>query len=423
MKKKIVWVAMSLMALFMASCQEDDYLNVIPKNVIALAAVDAAAMDEGNDFAAQWKDSGIDLASKIYLFELPDGTFGLSARLDDEGKMEEWIAQQSEKGDFEPVVKRKDACFSFYKNAWVMGFQGHRLVVLGPVVPSQQAQVQLKISGMLRQDKEQGVKASRMMTALDSLGGPVALVAQVSALPEKLTAPFTLGAPKDCDPAQLWLSATAQARDGIVKISGETFSYNKHINGELKSASQVFRPMTGRYVGNVSQPVVFSILTNVQGDQFLPLLKGSKSIQALLAGMSMKMDVDKVLAAVDGDLCLGVTAFSEEKVRMGLGAQLGNTGFKGQMAEWQKDAQRGFHFALKDGGVGEKAEFFCSNDEALPSFPSISDNASPLRQQLAGERLCLVMNLEGQDNDYLQMARDMLKPLFGDVTAIVYALK
>ena len=304
-----------------------------------------------------------------------------------------------------------------------MGFQGHRLVVLGPVVPSQQAQVQLKISDMLRQDKEQGVKASRMMTALDSLGGPVALVAQVSALPEKLTAPFTLGAPKDCDPAQLWLSATAQARDSIVKITGETFSYNKHINGELKKASQVFRPMTGRYAGNVSQPVVFSILTNVQGDQFLPLLKGSKSIQALLAGMSMKMDVDKVLAAVDGDLCLGVSAFSEEKVRMGLGVQLGNTGFKGQMAEWQKDAQRGFHFALKDGGVGEKAEFFCSNDEALPSFSPIADNASPLRQQLAGERLCLVMNLEGQDNDYLQMARDMLKPLFGDVSAIVYALK
>ena len=423
MKKKIVWVAMSLMALFVASCQEDDYQNVIPKNVIAMAAVDAAAMDEGNDFAAQWKDSGIDFASKIYLFELPDGTFGLSARLDDEGKMEEWIAQQLEKGDFEPVVKRKDACFSFYKNAWVMGFQGHRLVVLGPVVPSQQAQVQLKISDMLRQDKEQGVKASRMMTALDSLGGPVALVAQVSALPEKLTAPFTLGAPKDCDPAQLWLSATAQARDSIVKITGETFSYNKHINGELKKASQVFRPMTGRYAGNVSQPVVFSILTNVQGDQFLPLLKGSKSIQALLAGMSMKMDVDKVLAAVDGDLCLGVSAFSEEKVRMGLGVQLGNTGFKGQMAEWQKDAQRGFHFALKDGGVGEKAEFFCSNDEALPSFSPIADNASPLRQQLAGERLCLVMNLEGQDNDYLQMARDMLKPLFGDVSAIVYALK
>ena len=103
---------MSLMALFVASCQEDDYQNVIPKNVIALAAVDAVAMDEGNDFAAQWKDSGIDFASKIYLFELPDGTFGLSARLDDEGKMEEWIAQQSGKGDFEPVVKRRDACFS-----------------------------------------------------------------------------------------------------------------------------------------------------------------------------------------------------------------------------------------------------------------------------------------------------------------------
>ncbi len=43
-------------------------------------------------------------------------------------------------------------------------------------------------------------KSSRLFAQIDSIDSPIAMVAQVQALPEKFVAPFTLVLPKDTDP-------------------------------------------------------------------------------------------------------------------------------------------------------------------------------------------------------------------------------
>lgn len=59
----------------------------------------------------------------------------------------------------------------------------------------------------LHADEDAGVKSSRLFAQLDSIDSPIAMVAQVQALPEKFVAPFTLGAPKDADASQIVIAA------------------------------------------------------------------------------------------------------------------------------------------------------------------------------------------------------------------------
>ena len=57
----------------------------------------------------------------------------------------------------------------------------------------------------------------------------MALVAQAQALPEKFVAPFTLGAPKNADASQIVIAAEMNVQKGMLRIKGETFSFNPSI--------------------------------------------------------------------------------------------------------------------------------------------------------------------------------------------------
>ena len=70
--------------LLLMSCSNSDYVNVVPRESVAMAAIDMGdgewAMGNG-----EWslENFGVDLSSKMYAFETPDGTLGLVAKVDD----------------------------------------------------------------------------------------------------------------------------------------------------------------------------------------------------------------------------------------------------------------------------------------------------------------------------------------------------
>ena len=97
--------------------------------------------------------------------------------------------------------------------------------------------MQSRLVRYLAQDAERSGMASPMFQKLDSIDAPMALVAQVKALPEQMAIPFMLGAPRDADPSQVLVAAAMKAEKQCLLMTGHTFSFNKKADAALQEAA------------------------------------------------------------------------------------------------------------------------------------------------------------------------------------------
>ena len=393
MMKKILLLIGAAFVMLLSSCSEKEYTDVIPRGSTALMSMDL--QQTGTDVLqsliglSDTQDCGIDLSAKLYLFESPDGNMGLVAKVSDADKLEGIVNDLSETGVCQKITQRKDVRFTLVKEAWVMGFDDHAVMLMGPIASAQQTQTQQQIGRYLKQDERQGVTESKMFQTLDSIHSAMALVTQVAALPEQFTAPFMLGAPKTADASQVLLEAELQVQDQMLVIQGQTFSFNQQIDKDLQETATLFRPMEGAFLNRLGTRSALSFLTNVDGERFLPVLQQNKGLQSLLTGAKFTIDINEVINSVEGDMLLSFSSFSDGNGRMAMHAQR-----------------------------GEKSDYYYSNKEETE--PEQSSQA--LTDLLGGQRLVMVLQLNAMGDEFAATVSGFLKPLFGDLSTIVYVM-
>ncbi|MBR6885043.1 MAG: DUF4836 family protein [Prevotella sp.] len=393
MMKKTLLLIGAAFVMLLSSCSEKEYTDVIPRGSTALMSIDL--QQTGTDVLqsllglSDTQDCGIDISAKLYLFESPDGNMGLVAKVSDDDKLEGIVNDLSEKGACQKVTQRKDIRFTMVKEAWMMGFDDHAVMLMGPIASAQQTQIQQQIGRYLKQDERQGVTESKMFQKLDSIHSAMALVTQVAALPEQFTAPFMLGAPKTADASQVLLEAELQVQDQMLVIQGQTFSFNQQIDKDLQETATLFRPMEGAFLNRLGTRTALSFLTNVEGKRFLPVLQQNKGLQSLLTGAKFTIDFNEVINSVEGDMLLSFSSFGDGNGRMTMHAQR-----------------------------GEKSDYYYSNKEE--SEPEQSSQA--LTDLLGGQRLAMVLQLNALGDEFAATVSGFLKPLFGDLSTIVYVM-
>ena len=393
MMKKTLLLIGAAFVMLLSSCSEKEYTDVIPRGSTALMSIDL--QQTGTDVLqsllglSDTQDCGIDISAKLYLFESPDGNMGLVAKVSDDDKLEGIVNDLSEKGACQKVTQRKDIRFTMMKEAWMMGFDDHAVMLMGPIASAQQTQIQQQIGRYLKQDERQGVTESKMFQKLDSIHSAMALVTQVAALPEQFTAPFMLGAPKTADASQVLLEAELQVQDQMLVIQGQTFSFNQQIDKDLQETATLFRPMEGAFLNRLGTRTALSFLTNVEGKRFLPVLQQNKGLQSLLTGAKFTIDFNEVINSVEGDMLLSFSSFGDGNGRMTMHAQR-----------------------------GEKSDYYYSNKEE--SEPEQSSQA--LTDLLGGQRLAMVLQLNALGDEFAATVSGFLKPLFGDLSTIVYVM-
>lgn len=392
MKKTLLLIGAAFVML-LSSCSEKEYTDVIPRGSTALMSIDL--QQTGTDVLqsllglSDTQDCGIDLSAKLYLFESPDGNMGLVAKVSDEDKLEGIVNDLSETGVCQKVTQRKDIRFTMVKEAWMMGFDDQAVMLMGPIASAQQTQIQQQIGRYLKQDERQGVTESKMFQKLDSIHSAMALVTQVATLPEQFTAPFMLGAPKTADASQVLLEAELQVQDQMLVIQGQTFSFNQQIDKDLQETATLFRPMEGAFLNRLGTRTALSFLTNVEGKRFLPVLQQNKGLQSLLTGAKFTIDINEVINSVEGDMLLSFSSFSDGNGRMTMHAQR-----------------------------GEESDYYYSNKEETE--PEQSSQA--LIDLLGGQRLAMVLQLNALGDEFAATINGFLKPLFGDLSTIVYVM-
>ena len=391
--KKIVWIIGLSLTIVLSSCSNDDYLNAIPRNSIALVSIDVNRMDTSATLLSEFDGCGIDLETKVFLFETTEGTFGLCARIDDVDKLSNWLKKKTEQGECEQVIERKGISFALYHHAWQIGFNDNTLLVLGPIIATQQSQSQLQIATFLKQDEKRGIRESRMYQRIDSIDAPVSMVVQTAALPEKFVAPFMLGAPADADASQVLIAAKLFVADSVLHVDGNTFSFNKRIENALRSSAQILHTLEGTYLESFNEDDQFCIMMNANGKQLLPLLHDNKGLKALMAGMNLTVNFDSILNTVDGDMVFRVN--------------------------------------------NQKPSFLANNKTIVSSNNSLTSKTpndtiksravsetrkTPLvgEQLVKNKRLFMLIQLKSLGEEISTTAASFLEPLFGHISTIVY---
>ncbi len=447
-------LSVALCICIYSSCSGDDYINAIPENSNAIIAVSCKAVSEqtgkqdNNLLKSLFKidnadECGIDLTSKLFFFETTDGNLGLCAKVKDKDDLKEWLNKLAKDNICSKLTEKRDMTFTLLKGAWAVGFNGKAFVIIGPILPVQQPDAIRSIAKYLKQDDDSSIKSSPLYNKLDSIDSPVAMVAQATALPEKISAPFTIGAPKDADASQIFIAASMKtANNGCLNIEGESFAMNKDIDKALKANIHKFRKINGRYINNIPGNSLCTLFMNIKGTDFVDMMKSNAALGSLLTGINTAVDMDNILRSADGDLAFGITSYSENKISMSMAAQLAKTDFLGDIDYWKKSCPSGstivncgknrFCFKSSDMnfwfGVSDTKEFYGSTDEAT-ALSMLNASKTPLpievRKGIEGQRFCMTMNIKQllNDNKEFTTFADMLKPLFGDINNVIYYIK
>lgn len=150
----IFLVFSALFMMLLQACSGSDYLNAIPARSTALVSIDMQKMAEDDKLAGKASvlksllqvddvsECGIDVKSKLYLFESADGNLGLCAKVSDADELEKWLDKLSRGNTCTKVTERKGFHFSLMKSSWLVGFSDNALLVMGPVVADAQAELQ-----------------------------------------------------------------------------------------------------------------------------------------------------------------------------------------------------------------------------------------------------------------------------------------
>lgn len=435
-----------------SSCSGDDYINAIPGNANALIAVDVKTLGEktGNGKLVESlfqvediNECGIDMGGKLFFFETTDGNLGCCAKVEDEDDLKDWLNKLAGKGLCNKVTERRETSYTMLRNSWAVCFNDKALLITGPILPAQQADAIRNMAKWLKQKEDDGIKGTPIFEKIDSLGGSVAMVAQVDALPDKIAAPFTIGAPKGADESQIMIAATMEVnKGGCLTIAGEPFSANTGIDKALKEGMRKFRTMNGRFINGMPGKTLCSVFMNVNGKDFVEMMHNSTGLGMLLAGMNTAIDMDNILRSADGDMAIGVNSYDENNIDMTMAMQLANQNFLKDVGYWKKSCPDGSSiedcgeksFCFRNGnrsfwfGVSEGNEFYGSTDkEQATGILKAATTPLPaeVRKTIEGQKFCMILNVSRlmEENKELNAVTDVIKPLFGKINNVIYCIK
>lgn len=377
-------------------------------------------------------ESGIDLSKDVFFFEDGQGNFGLCAKVSSDSKLEKSLQKAGLS-----LTKRRDYKFAALSSGWVIGFSDNTALLMGPVVPAAQDDLITLMARYLGSNEDQGIKSSPMYATSDSIDAPMSIVAQTCALPQQFVAPFTMGAPKDADPADVILAAAMEVKNGHLLMHGKTLSYKKSINSALVKAANVYRPIKGEYIKAMSQDDVLGLFLNVDGKQFHNLMIQNRAATAMLAGINTAIDMDNIIKSVNGDLTLVTSSLGKDNFRMMMAARLSGAPWLADIDYWKKSVPAGGHI----GDWGKNCYYYSGNGTtyffgvtqdmqymsgASPEEAKHSITTSPkplssdLQKIIKGKKLAMVVNFKALGNSKAAAITSLLMPMFGNINTIVY---
>lgn len=346
---KSLYILASLhLYIFLASCSTD-YRSALPIESTAIAAIEAAdttlmpltAQLQGLLGIAAPADCGLDLGEPLYLFTTADGTLGFCAKTGDADRLTALMQRQTARGAAREIARRQGCQYYNVKDVCVAGWNGTSLIAIGPVAAAQEGDAIARIARLLRQDTDESALAGPLTPMLDSLAGPLRIVARATALPEPLRPLLTLGLPRDGDPEQCLVTASATFRHDMLTLDVTPRSLRQRDERALRQALKRLNPVSRRYLTTADSTAEVTVTLNAEGRDLLPMLTAQPATAAMLAAADQAIDLTAMLRAVSGEVTLAASHTASHTPQLTLRAELATTAFMNDVQYWRQTLPKG----------------------------------------------------------------------------------
>lgn len=376
----VVSVAAVLFGVY-RKCSAEDYLRMLPSRPKALASIDLVRLSEESGlnaealkslFPTEWNETrtGICWTRKIYAFVSSREYMGVLAAVEDAGELEKYLRELSRKGRCRPVEEWRGYRWTVLNERWMLGFDDHALLVMGPGFGGDVDVLRQEILKCFRQKTEEGGMVSSVYKDLSQQEAAFAFVSRMDVLPASYNETFLTGLPEHANLNDINLIAAVHFTEEGVEIDGEVNSANPDINKYYEQLTAVGGKMSGVFAGNVPADALAWGCVNVDGDTLLKQLRAIPELRTLLLGLNMGVDADRMIRSIKGDLA--VTLFPSGSLKHMdylMTAQLANQDFLKEAGYWKQSAERDGLVDFRDMG----GHHYYISREGLHAFFGVED--------------------------------------------------
>ena len=402
---------MITLGLTLVACSDKEhYTDAIPKRSPAVASIDIARYKgiDSNHFlnllfhiGSGVSGSGIDLSRRLYAFESPEGNYGLCAAVADDGDLTQLLTKHGYR-----VADYRDVHYCTLGDSWLVAFSSQSLLVMGPVTPEGQRAMLRTMADYLAQDEDKGLRASRVYHRLDSIDATIAMVTQLSSLPEKMALPLTVAAPAEADLSQLYYAAGITTTADAVCMEGEIYAYNKALDAQISGNVKRLQPIQGRLTPYADSHNMATVFANARDSRLIDLLYGNKSFNLMLTGATDFVDIRRLMQGFHGDVMIGMPAGIEK----GGAVQMLAT-------DCDADILAGLSTRIRPCGMAPDKTFYCGI-----AYPG-QQTAHSWANRINGSRLGIVVGLGSLTQGYSIPLLENIQKFLGNKQTLVYTIR
>ena len=256
---------------------------------------------------------GLDLGSPLYAFITPNEYIGITAAVDDAGKLRQSMDQLVKKGAATACDDSDDLHWTWINKGWLVGWNSRSLLVLGPGVAQERDQLRQTIVGMM--NGGESFSKTKNFERLLAQDGIVQIYSRLDAMPAPYNTLLRMDIPADTplEAVQLFAGIKVEKEQEQVTMSGQLESDNADV---LAAIDEFQKNKGGIYAGKGNNKIghtpVLDLFTTTHGKDFLALLQGDATLRALLMGLNQVIDADRMLGTADGMLHLEVSTLDKD---------------------------------------------------------------------------------------------------------------
>lgn len=398
MNKRLIIILVAVAAMAVAGViafltlrgGNDAYLAMIPKDARGIVKIDLRSIIKrsgitsdqlqtvmqrlAKDDATDVTTAGIDLSKPLVGFVSPSSLFGIAGKVDDEDALVKALA----KGGADGVQQQRGYSWMLLKSNYLVAFNADKVLCMGPAVGAAQDQLRNEMYRYLEQDKKASGIESAYYDYVSSSNAPGAALLPLSLMPESLRKSVSQYIPASVV-NDVSVALTFDLGKHDMHIATELRTDNQEAKAKIGSFETLFRTIDARFADSSLENTFAWCCMNVDGQQLLDMLRSIPSLRLALIGVSMMVDIEQMIRAVDGDVVINVGQAPQEgkdKVQLLLTAQVGNTDFLKKADYWVNSSRLNLvqrlsetDFCLKMSG---SPVWFGVDDDVL-YFSSIKD--------------------------------------------------
>ena len=319
--KKIMFVVCIPM-LILTGCSKDDTAKIIPANANMVVSLDMMKIAlEGDllnsplfDEASRMLqinplDMGIDFTEPLYLFQMGEGVFGLTATIGDAGDLEECLNNYAKENIAKKTTEKDGLTWSRILGEVNLAYNANTILLLTDIGGSS-SNAKRAMKEMFELKEEDSFFATEDFKKMqENASSDISVYVNLACVPEDIRSPYRFLLPDDAKFSDVKATATLDAEDGLFVATTNVYSDVPQVQAAIDSSLVSLQKLSGSLISQIPQNASLVLMAGVHGKELFQFIKKNTTLSEylILAAIGTSTDVPELIANAEGDvmICVG----------------------------------------------------------------------------------------------------------------------